>query len=44
MKITETTEEEPYTITLSLNELIVIVFVAYYMYNFITLIGRNILK
>ena len=44
MKITESNEEEPYAITISLNELVAIMFAIYYAYNFITLIGRNVLK
>lgn len=33
-----------YVITISLNELIMMMFAAYYAYNFATFIGRNMLK
>lgn len=37
-------EDGFYTITISLNELIMIIFAIYYAYNFITFAGRNFLN
>lgn len=44
MNKNENDEDGYYTITISLNELIMMMFAAYYAYNFATFIGRNMLK